>query len=106
VPHCSHFRNQAGGIQSKLQLSLNSWTSYQPQPHQWNLSVSKEAKDQDGTATGTRTVGRGGYATRVKALLPVDAADCWHLLRWRWSGFLGALPPSLWLMFLSILLSP
>lgn len=51
---------------------------------------------EDGTATGSRMVGRGGYATRVKALLPVNAADCGHLLRRWWSGSLGALPPSLW----------
>ena len=31
MPNFSHFRNQEGGTQSKLQLSLNSWTSYQLQ---------------------------------------------------------------------------
>jgi len=58
--------------------------------------ILKETKDHYGTAASAGMVGRGGDAAGVKALLSVDATDCWHLLSWWWSGFLGALPPSLW----------
>ena len=77
-----------------------------------NFSISvvffilKETKDHDGTAASAGMVGRGGDAAGVKALLSVDATDCWHLLSWWWSGFLGALPPSLWSLLLSIQSSP
>lgn len=60
------------------------------------VSIGKEAKDCDGMSTGSGMVWRGGYAARVKAMLPTDASHCWHLLCWWRPCFLGALPSSLW----------
>jgi len=68
--------------------------------------LTREIKESDGTPASPRMVRRGGDAARVQALLAADATDCWHLLSWWWSGFLGALPPSLWSLLLSIQSSP
>jgi hypothetical protein len=83
------------------QLNLLSTSVGQHSPKIKHISRAAEyllpkAKDLDGTPASTRMVRGGGDAARVKALLSVDATDCWHLFgRW-WSCILGALPPSLW----------